>query len=73
MKGGKPHRVPLTGRTLEILAEMRPLACSDDDYIFPGPRPGKPLSNMAMAQLLNRMGVEGTVDGFPVRLSRLVR
>jgi integrase len=35
------------------------------DYVFPGARSGKPLSNMAMKMVLRRMGVDGvTVHGF---------
>ena len=35
------------------------------DFVFPGPRLGKPLSNMAMMMLLRRMGRGGlTVHGF---------
>ena len=35
------------------------------EFVFPGQRPGKPLSHATMAKLINRMGVEGaTVHGF---------
>ncbi len=63
MKAGKEHRVPLTDRALSILAEVAKLRTSDkpDIYVFPGGRAGRPLSNMAFKQLLDRMGETGFV------------
>ena len=57
MKGGEPHRVPLVPAALA-------LAPPDGTYLFPGARRGRPLSNMAMLKLLDRMSVEATVHGF---------
>ena len=35
------------------------------EYVFPGAREGRPLSNMSMTMLMRRMGVENaTVHGF---------
>lgn len=64
MKAGIEHRVPLTDRALDILDAAEKLKTSD--YVFPGARKGKPLSNMAMAVLLKkRMKHAGlTVHGF---------
>jgi len=62
-KTGKAHRVPLSGRALEILETLA--TGRTGDFVFPGFAPGKPLSNMAMEMVLRRMGVEGaTVHGF---------
>ena len=63
MKARKPHRVPLTARALAILDEVAKLRTSDDPaaYVFPGGRAGRPLSNMAFKQLLERMGETGFV------------
>jgi integrase len=62
MKAGKEHRVPLSDRALEIIATE---AAAGDDYVFPGGRPGQPLSNMAMLKLLERMRRDDlTVHGF---------
>lgn len=65
MKAGKEHRVPLSDRALEIL-DAAATERTDGDFVFPGPRKGKPLSNMAMAMLLRvRMKrPEITVHGF---------
>lgn len=61
MKAGKEHRVPLSARAGEI-AEAQGL---EGEYLFPGGKPGQPLSDMAMLMLLERMGRKGlTVHGF---------
>jgi integrase len=64
MKAGLEHRVPLTDRALAILDAAEKVKVNE--YVFPGARKGKPLSNMAMAVLLKkRMKHEAlTVHGF---------
>ncbi|MDQ8756922.1 integrase arm-type DNA-binding domain-containing protein [Sphingosinicella sp. LHD-64] len=62
MKAGREHRVPLSPRAMEIVAAMSKLGT--EGYLFPGPKPKKPLSSMAMAMLLRRMKAEITVHGF---------
>lgn len=64
MKSGREHRVPLSDRALEILQETPRQA--DNPFLFPGTRRGRPLSNMAMLELLRGMdGTKGlTVHGF---------
>lgn len=63
MKAGKEHRVPLSPRTLTILKSLRKMA--QGEFVFPGLQPNKPLSNMAMLELLKRMKRDGlTVHGF---------
>lgn len=62
MKAGREHRVPLVGRTLEILTEAQ--AVRTGEHVFPGQAPGKPLSGMAMEMVLRRMDVAVTVHGF---------
>lgn len=64
MKMGVAHRVPLSARALAILAAMRRLR-REDDYIFPGAKLGRPLSNMVFLMQLRKMGREGvTAHGF---------
>jgi len=63
MKANKEHRVPLTQRCLDILAEAAKLK-RNDDYVFPGRDPGKPLSNMAFLQIVKRMKLDITPHGF---------
>ncbi|MCD1644797.1 tyrosine-type recombinase/integrase [Aurantimonas coralicida] len=62
MKASREHRVPLSGRAVEILRELHELRAGD--LIFPGQKRGKPLSVMAMDMLLRRMKVDVTVHGF---------
>ena len=53
MKMGKEHRVPLSVRALEIIEALATVKTGD--WVFPGGKVGKPLSNMAMLALLKRM------------------
>lgn len=53
MKAHREHRVPLSPRALKIIEEMRAIQTSE--FVFPGARAGKALSNMAMLMLLKRM------------------
>jgi len=63
MKAGKDHRVPLSSRALAILRDEHDVRTSG--YVFPGGKAGKPLSNMAMTEVLRRMGRSNiTVHGF---------
>jgi integrase len=65
MKAGKAHRVPLSARALGILEEMQVHRHVDDGFVFPGGKPGKPLSNMAFLMLLRRMERDDlTAHGF---------
>jgi integrase len=61
MKAGKEHRVPLSSRALEILHQMQ--ALTQGEYVFPGMKYGKPLSNMALLMTLRRMGQEHVTHG----------
>ncbi|MCG3771641.1 MAG: Prophage integrase IntA [Nitrosomonadaceae bacterium] len=61
MKAGRTHRVPLVPRALELLKKAKAQDPSSD-YLFSGNR--RPLSNMAMLTLLDRMKCNVTVHGF---------
>ena len=61
MKAKKEHRVPLSARSLEILAIAKAMD-ADSKYLFS--INGKPLSNMAMPMALRRAGMDVTVHGF---------
>lgn len=63
MKAGRDHRVPLSARAVSILKGLAKVKVGD--FVFPGYRRGKPLSNMAMEMMLRRMKIENaTVHGF---------
>jgi integrase len=54
MKSERDHRVPLSAAAWAVLETVRPLA-QPGDYIFPGFKRGRPLSNMALEMLIRRM------------------
>ena len=54
MKAGREHRVPLSESVLAILGAMREIR--EGDFVFPGGKANRPLSNMAFLMLLRRMG-----------------
>jgi integrase len=63
MKAGREHRVPLSGPALATVKNMNEIR--ESDFVFPGGRKGKPLSNMAMLALLKRIGRNDlTTHGF---------
>jgi len=62
MKSGRPHIVPLSDRAIEILSNVPREA--DDGFVFIGRRAHKPLSNMALLELLRGMRPGFTVHGF---------
>jgi len=61
LKAGRSHRVPLSKQALALLGD---LPKDGSGYIFPGTVAGKPLSNMAMLELLKGMREGITVHGF---------
>ncbi|HYN79548.1 MAG TPA: integrase arm-type DNA-binding domain-containing protein [Lamprocystis sp. (in: g-proteobacteria)] len=54
MKAGQAHRVPLSDGAMAILQALPRV--EGNPYLFPGARRGKPLSNMALLQLMRGMG-----------------
>jgi integrase len=64
MKAGREHRVPLTEPALVLLRKMQAVSL-EGGFVFPGTRKDRPLSNMAMAMAVRRMGHdEITPHGF---------
>jgi integrase len=62
IKGGKEHRVPLSEPAAAIAREVLQLG---GEFVFPGGKARKPLSNNAMLVLLERMRRDDiTVHGF---------
>lgn len=62
MKAAREHRVPLSDRAAAIVAEHAKVRTGE--FVFPGNKPGKPLSNMALAMTLRRMEAGVTAHGF---------
>jgi integrase len=53
MKAKRPHRVPLSSRAFEVIEGQ----CGRDPvYVFPGSRPGHPLTHTTLLTLLQHMG-----------------
>jgi integrase len=64
MKGRREHRVPLSLVALAVLERARH-AGKGSEFIFPNTGRGRPLSNMAMLKMMERMGrPELTTHGF---------
>lgn len=62
MKAGVEHRVPLSTAAIDLLTKLHRI--DGNPYVFPGAKRNKPLSNMAMLQMLRGMRVGFTVHGF---------
>jgi len=63
MKAGREHRVPLSDAALAIIDEMA--AVRSGEFVFPGGKARRPLSNMAFLMLLRRMKRDDlTAHGF---------
>jgi integrase len=63
MKAGREHRVPLSDAALAIIDAMAEIRSGD--FVFPGGKADRPLSNMSMLMLLRRMGrADLTIHGF---------
>ena len=64
MKAKRPHRVPLSGRALEVLSVARTLAQDGTGLVFSGMRYGKPLSDATLSKLLRELGIPAVPHGF---------
>ncbi len=63
MKTGKPHRVPLSDRALDVLSEAR-ADQRGGALVFPGSRPGALLGDKVMTQALRQAGIAASGHGF---------
>ena len=62
MKSGRPHRVPLSAKSLELLEALPRF--EGTDLVFPGASGKKPLSDMTLTATLRRLKVPVTAHGF---------
>jgi len=62
MKAGREHRVPLSAAAIALVKSLREF--SRGDFLFPGLKPGRPISNMAMDKSVRDAGLDFTVHGF---------
>ena len=63
MKANREHRVPLSGRALEVLREAAELS-DGSGLVFPGTREGRPISENTHAKLLRELGFAAVTHGF---------
>ena len=63
MKANREHRVPLSKRALEVLAQAAGLS-DGSGLVFPGARKGRPLSHNTHSKLLRELGVGAVTHGF---------
>ncbi len=63
MKAKRAHRVPLSGRVVEVLKEARGLS-EGDGLVFPGTIKGRPLSDMTLIKLVRELGFPIDIHGF---------
>lgn len=69
MKAGREHRVPLSDAAMSILTRQKEIKTCE--FVFPSPNrsktaslKGKPLSDMTLAAVLRRMGIDAVPHGF---------
>ncbi|MCY3818130.1 MAG: tyrosine-type recombinase/integrase [Gammaproteobacteria bacterium] len=61
MKAGREHRVPLSSRAVEILAEAEELR--ENELVFPSAR-GRRMSDNTISKLLRELGINAVPHGF---------
>jgi integrase len=66
MKMKNEHVVPLTGRGLAMLVELKEIS-GGSRYVFPGRNRNKPISNNTMLFALYRLGYKGKMTGHGFR------
>ena len=64
MKRDKEHVVPLSDAALRVFKRALALRSDKDTLVFPGAKPGKPLSDMTLLKVLRAMEAGCTVHGF---------
>ena len=64
MKSDREHRIPLAAQALDLIEKMKTLRI-EGQLIFPGGKRGKPLSDAAMAAVIDRMNEENEKAGRP--------
>src|SRR6516225_5692894 len=62
MKAGVAHVVPLSDRAMHILRSQYDTRSSQ--FVFPGHRDNRPMSNTQMLRMLIQLGIDVTVHGF---------
>lgn len=61
MKARRQHRVPLSDAARAIIEDLAKVR--HNEFVFPGAKAGRPLTQMVMLRLLHRLGYAATVHG----------
>jgi integrase len=69
MKARREHHVALNEPAVAVLRKVAPLKRRENDFVFPGLKPGKPLSQHVMKNLMRCMGYAGTATAHGFRSS----
>jgi integrase len=64
MKAGVEHVVPLSVAVLKVFARARELREVHNDFVFPGAKSGKPLSDMTLTKICRDFEVDAVPHGF---------
>lgn len=64
MKAGREHVVPLSTPAVALFERMKAHKRANSEFVFPGAKRGKPLSDMTLTKALRDMGCEVTAHGF---------
>lgn len=62
MKAGRAHRVPLNDTAIGVLAQQA--ALWENEFVFPGRRPGQPINIDASMRPIEKLGLKITAHGF---------
>ncbi|WP_326533667.1 tyrosine-type recombinase/integrase [Pseudorhodoferax sp.] len=62
MKSGRPHRVPLSDEAIALLNALPRAA--QDEFVFPGAKKERPLSDMSLTAVMRRMKLTAVPHGF---------
>ena len=63
MRAYREHKIPLSRRAVEILQTAKKTS-GENELIFPSSRKSKPLSDVTLLRLLQRLGIPCVVHGF---------
>lgn len=63
MKAGNAHRIPLSGRAIEVLESAKAMG-DGTGLVFPSLKTGKALSDMTLSKLVKELGFDVDVHGF---------
>ena len=62
MKMNEEHVIPLSDRASDVLQQAK--ALGNEGLVFPGMRPGRPMSDMTMSKLVKELGYPVDIHGF---------